>query len=122
MNNNLLVEYNKGRLYNHPHANCRLEVQGNFVVFVSYETPILFFKRDTQEICVKFDKFGRFYSRTTARQVTWALNELTYCHLSSQDMYTALKAAYKAHNLSKGDYLERNNQCITIRVNHEWTY
>ena len=121
--NNLLSEYNRrGRLYNHPHANCRLEEHGDFVVFVSYEIPILFFKRDSQEIRVKFDKFGRFYSQTTAKQVTWALNELTCCHLNSQDMYNALKAAYKSRNLNKADYLERYERCITIKVNHEWTY
>ena len=120
--NNLLVQYNNGRLYNHPHANCHLEVQGDFVVFVSYETPILFFRRDTQEIVVKFDKFGGFYSRTTAKQVTWALYEFVYCNLNSRDLYNALKTAYKSHNLNKTDYLEKYNYSITIKARHEWSY
>ena len=120
--NNLLVEYNNGRLYNHQYANCHLEVQGDFIVFVSYETPILFFKRGTHEIVVKFDKFGGFYSRTTARQVSWALHELTYCELSVSGLYNALKENYKSKNLSKTEYLERYNRKIVINAKHEWTY
>ena len=120
--NNLLVEYNNGRLYNHQYANCHLEVQGNFIVFVSYETPILFFKRNSKKICVKFDEVGKFYSSTTARQVTWALHELTYSELSVSDLYNALKENYKSKNLSKMEYLERYNRKIVIHANHEWSY
>ena len=118
--NNLFVEYNNGRLYNHQYANCHLEVQGDFIAFVSYETPILFFKRDSKEIHVKFDEEGKFYSRTTARQIAWALHELTY--LTTSDLYNALKENYKSKNLSKNEYLERYNREIVIHAKHEWTY
>ena len=120
--NNLLLEYNNGRLYNHRYANCHLEVQGDFIVFVSYETPILFFKRDSKEIHVKFDKVGKFYSKTTARHVTWALHELTCLELSSSDLYDVLRQTYKNKNLSKREYLESCNRKIVIHAKHEWSY
>ena len=119
---NLLLDYNGGRLYNHPYANCHLESQGDFIAFISYETPILFFKRDSKEIHVKFDKEGKFYSRTTTRQIAWALHELTCLNLTTSDLYNALKENYKSKNLSKNEYLERYNREIVIHAKHEWTY
>ena len=120
--NRLFTEYNNGRLYNHPHANCHLEVQGDFIAFVSYETPILFFKRDSKEIRVKFDRVGKLYSRATARQVTWCLHELLNHELTTRDLYIALRENFKSKNLSKMEYLERYNREITIHAKHEWSY
>ena len=118
----LFLEYNNGRLYNHQYANCHLEEQSDFIAFISYETPILFFKRDSKEIHVKFDKKGKFYSRTTARQVTWALHELTNHELTTSDLYIALRENFKSKNLSKMEYLERYNRTIVIHAKHEWSY
>ena len=117
-----LVKYNNGILYNHPYANCHLEVVGNFIAFVSYGTPVLFFKRDSKEIYVKFDKNGRLYSTSTARQITWALRELTNANLSTADLYSALKVASESENLSQLKYLEVNNREVGIRVTHKWSY
>lgn len=81
-----------------------------------------FFKRDSKEIYVKFDKVGKLYSITTARQVTWALHELASFELTTNDLYNALKENYKSKNLSKVEYLERYNRTIVIHAKHEWSY
>ena len=68
------------KLKHAPYANCRVEIDGDKVVFISYTTPIIFMSKDERGSRVM--ECTGTYSQTTRKQIGRFLKEyapdLTY--------------------------------------------